>query len=196
MQSGLFVLTGFPGTGKLTVARSLAGLLQSQGETVRVVDNHWINNPVFGLVEEDGVTPLPSSIWDRVGEVAASIIRTVEELTPKTWHVIFTAYLDGETDTGYLPRLEAASDIRHSVFVPVRLLCDVDELARRIVAPDRRKRMKSTDPEEPFRLAAQGEPYDSGHADGLSLDITNIGEDFAATQILDHFVRLKERASP
>lgn len=192
MRPGLFVLTGFPGTGKLTVAHALAEQLESRGHTVRVVDNHWINNPIFGLVDQDGLTPLPNEVWDRVGEVATAVLRTVEELTPHSWHLIFTAYLDGETDTSYLPRLEAASEARGAAFVPVRLLCDAAENARRIVAPGRRERMKSIDPDEPFRLATLGLPYDSGHANSLSLDITSIEPAQAGQRILDHFDNLSD----
>ena len=64
MTPTLFLLTGFPGTGKLTVARAMAAQLEDAGQTVRIVDNHWINNPIFGLVAQDGVTPLPEAVWD------------------------------------------------------------------------------------------------------------------------------------
>lgn len=187
---GLFVITGFPGTGKLTISRALSGLLEARGETVRVVDNHWINNPIFGLVAADGVTPLPAAVWERVGEVAGAVVGTVEELTPRHWHVIFTAYLDGESDTGYLPRLERAAKTRGAVFVPVRLLCEVAEIQRRIVSPERRELMKSVDPGEPARLAAEGEPYDSGHVDMLTLDVTELPPAASAQLIFDHYSRL------
>ncbi len=193
MEATLFLLTGFPGTGKLTVARSLAQQIEAIGETVRVVDNHWINNPIFGLVAQDGMTPLPWTVWERVGEVAEAVIRTVEELTPRGWHVIFTAYLDGVTDTGYAPRLAAVAASRGSVFVPVRLLCDPEENARRIVSSERSDRMKSIDPGEPFRLAADGEPYHPGHPNTLTLDITATPPDDAAAKILTHTVGIAAR---
>ncbi len=186
MKSRLLLLTGFPGTGKLTVARALAAQLESAGGTARVVDNHWINNPIFGLVAQDGITPLPPSVWDRVGEVAEAVVRTVEELTPTTWHVIFTAYLDGVTDVGTVAKLERVAAARGSVFVPVRLLCDPEENARRIVSPERRDLMKSIDPVEPHRLADKGPPYNPGHQNQLSLDITTLPADAAAKRILEH----------
>lgn len=186
----MFLITGFPGTGKLTVARALASLLEAGGETVRVVDNHWINNPIFGLVVNDGITPLPAAVWDRVGEVAGAVIRTVEELTPPDWHLIFTAYLDGTSDTGWVPRLQKAANNRGSLLVPVRLVCDPDEIARRIVAGERRAAMKSIDPEEPHRLAARGEPYDPRHPNGMTLDVTTMPPHEAAEQILEHAASL------
>ena len=97
-MSYLFLLTGFPGTGKLTVGRALQGLLEARGDTVRMVDNHSINNTIFRLVENDGLTPLPDEVWTQVGRIATTVFETVEALTPRHWHVISTAYLDGKTD--------------------------------------------------------------------------------------------------
>ncbi|MEE9298118.1 MAG: chloramphenicol phosphotransferase [Acidimicrobiia bacterium] len=182
----MFLLTGFPGTGKLTVGTALRDLLEADGETVRVVDNHWINNPILGLIDQDGITPLPQGVWERVGEVADAVIRTAEEFTPPSWQLIFTAYLDGVTDTGWVPRLERLASARGAIVVPVRLLCDPEEIARRIVSSERRKRMKSADPEEPHRLATAGPPYDPGHPNTLTLDITAMAPDEAAAQILAH----------
>lgn len=47
----IYLSMGFPGTGKLTIARMLAHRLRDQGQEVRVIDNHFINNPIFGLIE-------------------------------------------------------------------------------------------------------------------------------------------------
>ncbi len=196
MQSNLFVLTGLPGTGKLTVARALVDLLASEGETVRLVDNHSINNAVFRLIAQDGVTPLPPKVWDRVGEVWQTTLRTIEELSPQDWHIIFTAYLDGVSDTGWFRRLEEVAETRESVFVPVRLVCGSEENARRIVSPERRELMKSIDPDEPHRLAAAGPPYDPKHAGQLTLDITETPPAEAATRVLDHALGLAAAQKP
>jgi hypothetical protein len=189
-------LTGFPGSGKLTVARSLAEQIEAGGDTVRIIDNHWINNPILGLIDQDGVTPLPREVWARVGEVADAVIRTVKELTPRSWHVIFTAYLDGVTDVDFVPGLESVAAARSSEFVPVRLRVDPDENARRIVSPERRLRMKLVDPKEPFRLAAAGEPYDHGHVNTLTIDITDKAPDETATEILAHAGELTTKEPP
>ena len=190
---GLYLLTGFPGTGKLTVARALAERIEAAGGQTRVVDNHWINNPIFGLIDQDGMTPLPDAVWDRVGEVAHAVIRTVEELTPLSWDVVFTAYLDGSTDTAWFPRLARVAATRNATLVPVTLLCDVEENVKRIVAAGRRERMKSVDPDEPRRLAVQGPPYAPDHPNTLTLDITSIEPPEAAAAILAHHHGLAEQ---
>ena len=62
MDNIFLYLLGFAGTGKLTIARAFA---RSVG--AKVVDNHWINNPIFGLIDPDGVSPLPGLEPDRQG---------------------------------------------------------------------------------------------------------------------------------
>ena len=73
---------GFPGIGKLTIARALARLVEDADTTVRVVDNLSINNVIFRLVDQDGLRPLPDGTWDRVGDVAAAVLMTIETITP------------------------------------------------------------------------------------------------------------------
>ncbi|MCA9843810.1 MAG: hypothetical protein KC482_06595 [Dehalococcoidia bacterium] len=186
MEPQIFLLTGFPGTGKYTVARALVEQLRLGGDTALLVDNHWINNPIFGLIESDGISPLLPEVWERVAEVRDAVFRTLEELTPRAWHVVTTAYLDGQTDLGYVERLAALSAARGSTFVPVRLQCEVDENVRRISLPERRERMKAVDPELPVRLALKGPPFVSGHANELSLDITARTPLEAARAVLAH----------
>lgn len=190
MQPTSFLITGFPGVGKLTVSRALVEQLEADGDTARLIDNHSINNPIFRLVENDGLTPLPPAVRDRVGEMWMTTIRTLESLTPRLWHLVFTMYLDGVTDTGMVPRLAELAATRSSVFVPVTLLCDPAENARRIVSPERQELMKSIDGGEPHRLNAAGPPYDSGHPNGLTLDVTTEPPEATAAAILSHAVEL------
>ncbi|MEN8238732.1 MAG: AAA family ATPase [Actinomycetota bacterium] len=185
-MSLVIALTGFPGTGKLTVARSIAAEVERSGGVAVVVDNHSINNPIFGLIDQDGITPLPSEVWDRVGDVTRAVFKTVETLTPHDWDVVFTAYLDGVTDTGWLPALARIAEQRGATLVPVRLLCDPTEIARRIVEPERRAQMKSIDPDLPYRLAEAGSPHDSGMPNSLTIDVTRLPPLDAARAILQH----------
>lgn len=182
-MSYVIALTGFPGVGKLTTALAIKAETERVGGTALVVDNHWINNPIFGLIDQDGMTPLPADVWDQVGVVATAVFSTLERHTPRSWNIILTAYLDGHTDTGWLPAVKLIATARHATFLPVRLVCDVDENVRRITMPQRRNRMKSIDPDEPRRLAARGAPYDLGEG-SLTIDTTEGSPDDTARAIL------------
>jgi hypothetical protein len=84
----VYVLVGLPGVGKYTVAASLERRLAAHEQVVRLVDNHYTCNPVFGLVAEDGITPLSSAVWDRVGEVREVVAQTIETISPAEWSFI------------------------------------------------------------------------------------------------------------
>jgi hypothetical protein len=183
----LYLLIGFSGTGKLTVAKALRSLLMEQGMTVRLVDNHYVNNPIFGLVENDGVRSLPDGTWDRVGEVRDAIVRTVETLSPHDWSFIFTNDLtDSPEERAWVDRLVAVAHTRGARFVAVRLLCEVEELCRRIASPERRVLMKSTDPDWIRARAATQQVLDPGLPSTLTLDITSMSPDEAAGRIFSH----------
>jgi RimJ/RimL family protein N-acetyltransferase len=76
--SVLYYLIGLPGVGKYTVAKAMERLAAERGKQLVVVDNHYFNNPIFGLVRVDGQTPLPRAVWARVAEVAQAVVTTVE----------------------------------------------------------------------------------------------------------------------
>ena len=85
LKNVLVYLVGFSGTGKLTVARELASLLKA-----RVVDNQWINNPIFGLIDNDRVTPFPTGVWDQIAKVRDAVLDTDATLSGPDANFILT----------------------------------------------------------------------------------------------------------
>ena len=186
-RAALFLLIGFSGTGKLTVAKSLRDRLMERGHQVRLVDNHYINNPIFGLLDVDGRHPVPVGAWDRVGEVRDAVVSTIETLSPTDWSFIFTNDLiELPEERAWVDRLAALAHSRDSLFLPVRLLCDVDELCRRVVSPERRVLLKWVSAEEVRHRAATEKVLDPRLPSTLTLDITSMTPDEAANRILAH----------
>lgn len=193
MDPAVVYLVGYPGAGKYTIARHLAGRAHERGHRVVVVDNHHVNNTVFAVMDVDGVRGLPRRVWDVIGDVRAAVFTAVEELGPAGWSYVFTnVLLAGKTeDEAILDRVARVAAARESWFVPVRLHCAVDELARRVAQPARQERMKWTDPDGVRRLVASHELIDvAGHAASLDLDVTDLEPGDAADAILDHVVAL------
>jgi hypothetical protein len=191
-KATIFLLIGFSGTGKLTVAKALAARLAERGHHVRLVDNHYVNNPIFGLLDQDGVRPLPDGTWERVAEVREAMVRTIETLSPPDWSFIFTNDLiDGPKQRAWVQRLVALADTRGSQLLPVRLLCEVEELSRRVVSAERRALMKGVNAEEVRRRVATEKVLDPDLPSTLTLDITSIPPLDAADRILAHSAAMR-----
>ncbi len=155
------------------------------------MDNHYINNPIFHLIDADGEKPLPAGTWVRVGEVREAVFRTIEELSPKSWSFIFTNDLiDRAEERAYVHRLAQLADRRKSIFVPVRLLCEVEELCRRIVSTERKALMKAVDAAWIRRRVETEGVLDPELASTLTLDITSMPPEEAADRILAHLTTL------
>jgi len=191
----IFYLIGFPGTGKFTVAKAMESLAADRDHHLVVVDNHYINNPIFGVININGSSPLADDVWHRVAEVGEAVFKTIETLSPREWSFVFTNHLDHDDPAAWrwYRRLGQVARARHSRFCPVRLLCGTDELCRRVTGPGRRERFKMVDPEGARRLAMTKRVFLPTDVDVLSLDITDLGPYDAAQAIFDHPFRPTSR---
>ena len=183
LENAIIVLTGFAGTGKYTIGRELCELTGA-----KLIDNHLINNPVFKVVNPDGITPLPDGVWDKVKAVRAIVYEAIRELSPPKLSFVFTIELfeSSPGDKRAFLDLEELAASRGGLFVPVRLLCDVDELCRRVVDPARLHMVKSINAEGARRKSAQETVLDSTHPHVLTIDVTKKTPAEATAIILRH----------
>lgn len=187
MKASVHLLLGFPGTGKYTVAKALVAELESRGQVVKLVDAHYVNNPVFGLIHQDGHTPLPAAVWPIVMRVREALMDTIEQISPPDYSFVFTNFITQEEVHGpvaaYLERLEGLAGTKGGRLRVTRLTCDPDELCRRIIGPDRKARLKMTSAERARYLMAEHTIYDPPDGSALTLDITHLSPVDAAQRI-------------
>ena len=185
-MASIILLIGLPATGKYTVAKRVAALLAERGETVRIVDNHYANNVIFNLLPVDGETPQPPEAWERIEEVRAAVLSTMETLSPPDWTFVMTLHATSDGDRDWVNGVASIARQRANRFAVVRLMCDLDELLRRVSSPDRRQRLKLTS-REGARSAFQHQPVlEFDHPHTLTLDVTRLPPDEAAAAIVDH----------
>ena len=160
---------GFAGTGKYTTGRALSNLTGA-----KLVDNHLINNPVFTVVGADGVTPLPAPVWEKVKQIRRTVYEAIRELSPPQMSFIFTMELrqSNPKDHAAFMELKKLAYSRRSLFVPFRLVCDVEELCRRVVSEDRRERLKEISAEAARRKSAEESVLAPRHRNLRTIDVT------------------------
>lgn len=185
MKNTHIYLIGYPGTGKYTIAKAMKEIEPH----FKLVDNHLINNPVFSIIEQDGKTPLPQQVWDNIGKIWDVITDTMVNLSSPDASFIMTNFLrEGCADDGpwFEEVRDMAEDKRGSLFIPVHLHCDPEENKKRIVRPDRAKRMKHTDPDAVDDWHENDAIITIDHPNFLKLDVNDLSPQDAAKAILSH----------
>jgi hypothetical protein len=185
--NGAFIyLIGFAGCGKLTIARAI----QTRCDCI-LVDNHFVNNVIFALIDPDGKTPLSEQVWENVRRVRAAVFDTIRDMAKPGRTFIFTnELLEGEErDRQLFLQIAELARYRGALFLPVRLTISPTELARRVVAPGRAERFKAIDPQAALTKAREREVLRPQSFSFLEIDVTTTTAAEAAESIL---VRLRE----
>jgi predicted kinase len=183
-MTNLFIyLVGFAGTGKRTIAQAFARLVD-----VKVVDNHWINNPIFGLIDPDGMTPLPGEVWAQVAKVRDAVLETIATLAaPEANFVLTHEGVEGDpVDRTIFESIRSTAARRGARFVPIRLLCEEGELVRRIQSPERAGMFKCVDPADAINKSRHHTVLDPMLPAPLTLDVTTLRPEESAATILAH----------
>jgi hypothetical protein len=183
----VYSLTGFPGTGKLTVATELVRALDESGRPAKLVDNHSTADPILRVLPIDGATRVDPEVWMRVQAVRNVVFDTIATMSPPEWSFVFTNYVsDLEADRAAYRDLEDIATRRGVPFVPVRLTVEPDELLRRIRDPSRTTAKKLTDVDLARELFVGRDLFRPSHANLLDLDITDVAPADAAARIVAH----------
>lgn len=180
-RNTIIYLIGPPGVGKATIGARLAERLPA-----KLVDNHYWLNPIFGLIPQDGVTPLPKEIGALAARSRGVIMDTIISASPRAWNFIFThaAVGIGEAyDRAVADDVKRVAGAREALLIAVQLTANADELARRVVLPERRPQMKETDAEAARRNAAEP-PFDPGITNTVQIETTPKTPEETAEDIL------------
>ncbi|RDJ27334.1 nucleoside kinase [Bosea caraganae] len=128
-------INGWPGSGKLTIARELASLLGA-----RLLDNHTIINPAEALFDRRDPLYRPlrkglrAVIFDHVAQMKPGVL------------ILTDAISDDAFDSALFEEYRALAAQRGALLVSVVLNCSPEKNAERLVAAGRAERHKLTDP--------------------------------------------------
>jgi len=180
-------LIGPAGVGKLTIARKLGPTLMA-----RVVDNHWINNPILALLDNDWVSPYPPAVWQEIDKVRSAVLETIVRISPPAASYVFTneLYDDDPENRVIVDMVVDAARRRNSPYVPIRLQCAAAELARRVVTPERALLLKSMNSHVAHRNA-QRPVIVTGSPNELTLDTTDHAPAVTVKMIAAHIAQVR-----
>jgi tRNA uridine 5-carbamoylmethylation protein Kti12 len=166
-------INGWPGCGKLTIARILAKRLSA-----KLMDNHTLLNPAEILFER--ADPLHSSLRK---EIRSSVLDHAARMQAGVSLIFTDALSDDASDQAFFDDYRALTARRGARLVAVVLECAEDENVRRLVTAGRSDMHKLTRPEV---LASMRSRYRLLRPEGLDcidLDITALSAEDAASAI-------------
>lgn len=181
-QTYFLYLIGKSGVGKYTVAKAL----ESHGFIL--CDNQLINYPIFSLLKYDGFTPIPEAAWDAIAGIRKIMYDFISHETVHNY--VFTNVL-GEIprDHDVFAQVQNLAKKRHSLFIPVKMNCTIDENIQRIQNPERGKRYKSLDVQDVYSQNI----IHITHPNLLELDVTRLPPETVVEHILAHIANLQKR---
>lgn len=181
MKNAVVYLIGFPGSGKLTIARALAA-----ARSCTVVDNHRVNQVILDLLDPDGRSSVPAGVYRNVARVRSVVLDTVRDFAKTERGFVFMNHLLEGADESLATYSEVAATARArgAKFLPVRFGITPRELARRVVSAERRESLKAIDPEAAEALASTARVFVPPDPH-LDLDVTWLSPERAAARILE-----------
>lgn len=183
----IILINAMPGVGKLTVATALQNTLKQSGKTVYLIDNHAIINLITTFTERG------SDIYVEAFMKLNQTVFGFLEKAPKEEIFIFTNAL-AENLQEDIDRYKIFPDLaekRHDKFIPICLVCDLNENVRRLQTPSRADKQKLIDPDIFIPLAKKhGIYYDDKDSYGLKIDTTSMSAEDVALEITRHIKQL------
>ena len=168
-------INGWPGCGKLTIARHLARRLNA-----KLIDNHTLLNPAEVLFERRD--PLHDSLRQAIRSV---VFDHAARLPPDTSVVFTDALADDDWDRGMFDQYRDLAARRSGRLIAVVLDCDLDENIRRLTSAGRADLHKLTRPEILTQLRGKYTLLRPENANLVTLDISRLTPEQAVVAIED-----------
>jgi thymidylate kinase len=166
-------INGWPGIGKLTIARILAKRLSG-----KLLDNHTLLNPAEALFDRSD--PLHGSLRQAV---RVSVLDHAAQLQPGVPLVLTDALSDDPTDQALFDDYRSLAARRRARLVSVMLECEPDENVRRLTSAGRSELYKLTRPEFLKHLRSTYRLLRPQGVDLIDVDVSALSAEEAAVLI-------------
>ncbi|KAH7196388.1 uncharacterized protein B0J16DRAFT_325905 [Fusarium flagelliforme] len=185
-------INGYPGMGKLTIARKLVELLSPYNG--RLVHNHLLIDPVGAIL------PRSSPDYQPARHAVRSVIfdaLAVSQDTADSVFVFTDFQSNDEIGRGVIAEYRNMTARRGCTFVPVTVTCNEEENLRRLASIERVVHGKLTDATVVAHLRENAVVHQWPKEDPchMELDITKLNADEAAHAIFEHVLAVCKELS-
>lgn len=180
-MSAVYQLLGFPGTGKLTIAREMVRQLDARGEPAALLDNHATTNLIWSLVPTE--RRFDPDVMARIFEVRAIVLAAAAELVDDQRSLVLTNFLPAGREPSIIDVHRDLARTLGKRLVAVVLTCDRAEVLARVGNPDRVANLKLADPVRAAAVMDAGQTLPEW-PELVELDITGLSPAASAAKVL------------
>ncbi len=168
-------LNGWPGSGKRTVGAVLAAK-----SGARLLDVHVMLNPAEALFERDD--PLHAALREAVRSL---VMDHAAKLAPGMALILIDPLADDTAGAALFNQFQDLATRRGARLLSVRLEITPEENIRRLQTPSRAEHRKLTRPDILLHMRDRYELLRPQRADAMTIDVTHLSAEAAATRILE-----------
>lgn len=143
-MNNVILLYGKPSTGKFTIAKHIKELIEKNGKTCFVFDNHFFNDIVFPYVD---VSQHMNKICENVYKIRKIFLDTLTTCSNyKDTTIVFTNVLiDTEDDRKSVEQLIDFANKINAKFYSIQIVADNESILDWCINEDRKTKQKLTD---------------------------------------------------
>ena len=186
----IILLTGIAGTGKKTIGETITQI----DPNFKLAHHHDYLDPILKLLDDhpfdDNATSVWNSLnekgWDALTKARGVIFDTIANACPSESSFVITYELlnNNVYHQAIFNEIADLAKKRNASFIPVRLICDLDELIKRLTHEKRKNYYKTQDVALIKARFAQDEVFKSQLATELTLDVSKLTPNESASKIL------------
>ena len=177
-------LNGFPGVGKLTIARHVA----EQLPPTKLVHNHLLINPADAILHrtQPGYQNLRKGIRGAIFTALAT-----EAATFATSYIFTDFQSSDDIGSSVCEEYLVLAQNRNAALIPIVLSCSWEVNMKRLVSPDRQQHHKLTDVELVGRFRREEDVFRfDKHPNYLHIDVSQLPPQESARLICEHVLRV------
>lgn len=184
LTNNIILLMGIAGTGKMTIGETIV----KQNPHFKLVTPDSSLSPVLNLLGDNEQVwwSLNEKGWAAVNQALDVTLYTIAEVCPKESNFVITSEMlaDNPYHQNYFERVQHTAMKRGARLTPVRLICELDELLKRVQNNNRLTYFKTRDVELIKKRFSEEQVFFSRLPNELTLDVTHLTPDTSASKIL------------
>ncbi len=190
LKNTIILLMGIAGSGKMTISNAI----KKQDNNFKLTSSDSWSDPILKLLGDDEAIwwALDEKGWNAINQARDVILNTMADVCPPDSNFVICQEMlaNNPYHQDFYNKVISVVEKRNAIFLPVRLICELDELLRRVQHTDRAAYYKTRDVELIKKRFTEDQVFFSDNPNEYTLDVTHLTSEKSATTIIAQMTEL------